>query len=136
MSAFIVPDNHIHSILTYAKKHLGKINYNERNVRLFGSYANDEINELGQILVNANYRSVNTRYPKDNFFPTTPHKYNYRSVCDISAIEVIKACHCLDYQSCEFDGWEKSDAYKILQNIIQQATYKLENYESAPWVIS
>ena len=118
MSAFIVSDEHIASLVSFA-------------------VANNTItSDLAQIsatvLLDANITSVNVRY-KENTTATidywsTPKKF-------LTPVQAIKAAKCLDYQSCEFDGYESSTAKKLINQIINSALYKLEGYDDAPWAI-
>ena len=50
-------------------------------------------------------------------------------------IDVIKACHCQEYQSCEHDGWETSTAKAIVDAIEGAASRALPGYDDAPWEI-
>lgn len=45
--------------------------------------------------------------------------------------EIIKLAHCLDYQSCETDGYESATANKLIQQIIYAAcrNYPASAYE-------
>lgn len=118
MSAFIVSDEHIASLVSFA-------------------VANNTItSDLAQIsatvLLDANITSVNVRY-KENTTATidywsTPKKF-------LTPVQAIKAAKCLDYQSCEFDGYESSTAKKLINQIINSALYKLDGYNEAEWAI-
>ena len=136
MSAYIVSDNHIHSIVSYTKIVLKEVYYNNKSLSLTGVWeAAENTNRLGQILINANYLSINERYIHKEGYPEKPHKYAFKETPLLSPIEVIKACHCLDYQSCESDDWEHSDANQIIQNIIYNTSKKLDGYNQAAWGI-
>jgi hypothetical protein len=49
------------------------------------------------------------------------------------SLQVLKACNCLEYQSCEHDEWEVSEAYAFLQALKDKAVRALPGYESAQW---
>ena len=118
MSAFIVSNEHIASLVSFA-------------------VANNTIkSNLAQVaattLLDANITSVNVRY-KENTTSTidywsTPKKF-------LTPVQAIKAAKCLDYQSCEFDGYESSTAKKLINQIINSALYKLDGYDDAKWAI-
>lgn len=86
------------------------------------------------------YRSVRYRYPTGPLpgliaFPDGP------VVCQgplsqyplLSPVEVLKAVHGLEYQSCEHPEWEQSEAYRLLRNIERTAMCALPGYEEAAW---
>lgn len=106
---------------------------------------------IGQILWNENYLSVNHRYSEGG----TPPKYEFAirtSGCigfkrvgqyanrvhekpiirELTTGDVVKLCRCLDYQSCEHDGWKTSWACGFLA-AIQNAASGAKIAEDAPW---
>lgn len=121
MSAFIVSDDHIHALVSYA---LGGA-----NDRISTRHDNDQ---LGQVLVNENYRSVNYRYrAKDE-----PPRYSWRpTLRPFKPVEILKACDCYDYQSCETEDYDSTEAARIIQQIRSKAIRNLPGYESAAWDI-
>lgn len=128
MSAFQVSDRHIDALLTWV---IETPQYQAPR-KVAGMTVYDQPDLIGQILVEANNNSVNSRY-NDN---TEPHEYKFRHFKRVlSPVEVIKACDCLAYQSCEFDGWKESKAAKILHDIREGAINMLDGYKSASWSI-
>jgi len=130
MSAFIVCDEHISAMLQAAMPRYpgdGSSYYwnNERH-SLSGNYA------IGQKLVDENYRSVNYRYDEDE----EPRQFEYVPIRRYEAVEIIKACHCYEYQSCETPGWQETEAYAIVKALTRLATYKLPGYGDAQWEIT
>jgi hypothetical protein len=49
---------------------------------------------------------------------------------------MIKLCHHYAYQACEHDGWEASDARKLVDAIEAHAVRHLPGYDDAPWGVS
>ncbi len=100
MSAFIVTDNTINAILGFA---------DEYTLRKFhvGSLA-----ELGQIMVDENYRSVNYRYKTDD----KPHTYMY-SRYTVKATDAAQHLDCYEYQACETSDWEITLAFRICAHL-------------------
>jgi hypothetical protein len=49
------------------------------------------------------------------------------------AVQIIKLCNCLDYQSCETPDWKDTRAYALLDNIRERAIRELPGYDNAPW---
>ncbi len=79
-----------------------------------------EIDRIGHILHAENVRSVNHRYRQDD----RPDDYRFEEHGAALALQgtalaaqLVKAVDCLDYQSCETNDWEQSDAWRILQDI-------------------
>ena len=121
MSAWIVSDAHIDALITYA--HSGgydRVNRPETET------------ELGQILVNENYRSVNARYRNEY---GEPHRYTFKPYIDkpLKPVVVIKLCNCFDYQACETDDYPKTPAAHIVESIRDRAISNLPGYDDAPW---
>ena len=129
MSAFVVSHTHINAIVRWACRHNVAVQYGNptRSLR-----AGQE-QEMAEILLAENVKSVNYRYKEDT--PVDPIVYDAFAT-DLRAIDVIKACQCLDYQSCEHPGWETSTAKKILDTIQRDAVTHLPGYDKAPWCIA
>jgi len=125
MSAFIVQDSTINAVLSWSNAHnlyrirLGRKIYNFDNVK--------DLQKLGEVLIKANYKSVNDLYNSS----VSTHPYEFVFTPKISSIECLKAISCIDYQSCEFEGWEKSQAKKILEWIKDWAIRRLPEWEGA-----
>jgi hypothetical protein len=128
MSAFIVTDTHINALVRYASRHKITVAYGNPTMRLNVS-AHEQ--EVAQLLIDENIKSVNYRYSEaeSGFI-----EYD-RGAPILSAIQAIKAAHCLRYQSCEHSDYEDSIAFKLIEAIIADAIPRLEGYESASWAI-
>ena len=50
------------------------------------------------------------------------------------AVRVLKHCDCFDYQACEVDTYDTSDAAKMVQAARLRAIKRLPGYTSAAWV--
>lgn len=131
MSAFIVNHNHVNAIVRWAGRN--NVRSYHGNPSSGWAIAGRE-QETVELLYRENVKSVNYRYPdwdeaQDNIvynpFATT-----------LTPVQVIKACICLGYQSCEHDGWETSDAKAILDDIEAAAIRALPGYEDAEWEVS
>lgn len=130
MSAFICSDNHINSIVRFACEQ-GVATYSV-NPALRWSVAGRE-QETAELLRAENVRSVNYRYLQDD--PDVGINYNPFAP-DLRAIEVIKACDCLAYQSCEHPEWDSSLACSLLKVIQRKAIDLLPGYSNAQWEIA
>lgn len=98
-------------------------------------------NELGQILIDENVRSVQARYPNDkpeDLPGPIDHAfvwaYRFEPVSHQLAAWVVKACDCLQYQSCESDDYEDTLGYKVAQAIRESAIRHLA--VDAPWGVT
>jgi hypothetical protein len=153
MSAFIVGHDHIDALLTFAKLH--RVSYyvpqaicnvpGGRRVDITSQTAT----EVGAILLTENERSVRHRYSDcdPNDLPGTIGEnaagYRFREFGELHKLPKGKQCawilngvRCLDYQSCEHDGWEGSLAHSILEAIQAAAIRALPHIEDAPWEIN
>lgn len=141
MSAFVVGYDHIDGLMTYCLEgHRpygvsyflplsgNRVEINRRNVE-----------EIGRILLEENEASVSYRYPDDDpdDLPgsggETAAGYRFcRFDGRLSPVSILKACDCLEYQSCEHPGWEGSIAQCIVRGIKDAAVSDLPGYDDAP----
>ena len=126
MSAFIVSSRHISAIVAWAAANRVGVHTNPM------WFVVDNEVATCNMLLEENVRSVNYRYQEEE--PAIPVEYAPPERMP-SAVQVIKLCQCLAYQSCEHPGWAGSMAEKLLDSVIQQAIFKLEGYEAAHWSI-
>jgi hypothetical protein len=164
MSAFVVDKKHI-DLMVCAAEHYGRQGYQGSKMQWWqvdedGEYAGwrylyaneDERDEyytpsqLGQILVNENIASVVGRYPDcdadmgdlpgpcDAYY-MGPYVYENPGRV-LSPGEVFRAIDCLDYQSCEHDGWRKSEAFAFLTSFRQSVCRFVADAESAAWELT
>jgi len=129
MSAYVVSDKHISAMLTMVNKtvHGSPMSYywNDERINFMGN-----IQEIGQKLVDENYKSVNFRYDKDD----APHAFRFEPV-GMEPIQVVRLCHAYNYQACEHKEWEASEAKEIADQIIDCAIRQVPGYEEAAWDI-
>lgn len=129
MSAFIVSNEHINALVNFGLK---STYWNPK------TQWREEINrhtaqEVGQILLDENQRSVNYRYSENDTSPAFKFTVDYDG--ELTPVQVIKACHCLDYQCCETPDWEQTLAHTILETIKHKAEGLLPGYDEAAWEI-
>lgn len=128
MSAFIVNPNHISALVRWACRVRVNVFYGTPSRRL--DIAGNE-QEACDILLAENVVSFNYRYDE-----TVEATMVYDAFAtSLRAIDVIKACHCLEYQSCEHPQWETSTAKAIVTAIEDASTRALPGYDDAPWEI-
>lgn len=97
---------------------------------------------VANILREENIRSVQHRYP-DVDIDELPGDYalgliqitakGLANTRDYPPMIIIKACHCVNYQSCETDDWKDTPACALLQKIEAAAVRRLPGYDDAPW---
>lgn len=136
MSAFIVDDIHINAMVSYAIEH---------RIRFWNPTAKDSVEittfnaeEIGRILLDENVRSVCHRYSDiENDVKDTAAGYVFKYFATpLTAVEALKACHCLDYQCCETDDWKTTLACRIVATIESHAARRVPSYDAAPWNIT
>lgn len=126
MSAYVVSPDTIDYLVTASRCwRLAEDGYLPYDVRILTD------NELGQVLLSENVRSVNCRYNETDVTPA----YEYRAVNfdSIDPVTVLKSVQCVNYQSCETDDWQTTPAYQVLKAIESGAIANLSGYRSAPW---
>lgn len=119
MSAFIVNDYHINALTSWAI-------YND--VSFYWKAQRYEFNKstadyLAGVLYSENVRSVNARYnerTRRKGFQFTRVVINHLEPSDI-----ISACDCLRYQSCETSNYERTLGWKAMNAIREEAINRL-----------
>lgn len=119
MSAFIVNDYHINALTSWAV-------YND--VSFYWKAQRYEFNKstadfLAGILYSENVRSVNHRYNER----TRRQGFNFQRVLidDLEPADIICACDCLRYQSCETSNYDRTLARAATVAIRDAAVHAL-----------
>jgi hypothetical protein len=110
MSAFLVSKAHIDYIVA------GAIT--------LGIIEDFEARPTGRMLQSENLKSLRARYPS-NEHKAKAYVYNPPDKL-VEPVQVIKAVHCLDYQSCEHDEWKSTKAKALLDKIEAAAIATLD----------
>jgi len=120
MSAFMCSDAHISALVNGATQY---------GIDLPRGYS-----QTFNMLVVENRKSLDSRYGNGKREEGQgPHRYTPGPALPV--IHVIKLAQSYDYQSCEHDGWETSEAKRWIDNLIAGLVYKLPGYDAAPWSI-
>lgn len=130
MSAYVVNNAHINAIVSWAGKH--GVSVRHSNPKRAWSVAGNE-QATAELLLRENTASVNYRYGTS--VPVRYIEFNFKAP-NPRPIECIKAIHCLDYQSCEHEGWDTSLACALLREIASVAVRALPGYDAAPWELT
>lgn len=141
MSAYIVTKEHIQYLIAAMQSRricqsygFSYWNGQDRIAVRAGDYA--QCAAIGTLLWQENVKSVNARYQDQSDagrYTLSASEASHTIWQEIDPVQVIKACHCLEYQSCEHDGWETSDAKRILDTLIKCACHALSGYDQAEW---
>lgn len=92
-----------------------------------------ERESIAATLYAANVASVNHRY-SENTSEELPGA-EFERVLFVSPMWIVKACDCVQYQSCERADYYSSEAWEILEQIKRAAVRALPGYDDAPWGI-
>ena len=134
MSAFLVSEKHV---LAVANEYVCRVHLGGRRRTDGGDYT--MIMDVAKVLWSANVKSVNTRYNGTS----RRGRINIRNL-DLSVWysggAVLKLVDCIDYQSCEFDGWDDSKARAMLtileyDLVHSGASRDGRDYNNAEWGI-
>jgi hypothetical protein len=127
MSAFIVSDEHLNYLISYASDR--RVGWWDGTARRYVFGCEQEVFNK---LFRANMESVNERYSENT--PPMPSKFVWRG--DTTAIQVLKGCSCFDYQACEVKDYDQTEAARIVNEIRSSAIRSLRGYEEAEWEIT
>ena len=96
-------------------------------------YFNGNSQDIGQKLVDENFRSVNYRYTEQ----VEPEQFKLMVLLrtKYTPVAIIKACDCYNYQSCETRDWQETEAYAIMTALRERAIDMLPGYDEADWNI-
>lgn len=134
MSAWFVNKKHIDIIVTGMANFDMLVTIGTRTVKVRG---NETL--VGKVLWFENARSIDARYNDDE---DTAHNtqavngYVFENMGAVKTGALGKLTHSYAYQSCEHDGWEASDAKRMVDAIYDNLVAKLPGYDDAPWSIS
>ena len=131
MSAFTLSNKHITAMLSMSGPRYpgdGASYYWNNEAHAFNGHAQ----EIGQKLVDQNWRSVNYRYDENE--PAPRYAYEHPAM-QVTPVQVIKACNCYNYQSCETPDWPETEAYAIMRALRERAINSLPGYKDAKWSI-
>ena len=143
MSAYLVEDEHVKQLAAFICcddrsriEHLAA--YHGCGFRYDSSKGfiqpEDLATHFANILLRENYRSLRARYDDAEI----PHRVKVTlgevmRATQIPAVNVLHSVACFEYQACESDDWDQTDAYKICEQIRREAIRRLPGYDDAPW---
>ena len=130
MSAYIVGNNHISAMLQVTEPLYpgDSASYWYDDDRHYIAVHDEDV---GQILVDENFRSVNHRYGESD----PPDTFIYSPLRRYTMVEILKAIHCYEYQCCETEDWEETEAFAITQALKYWAICMLPGHDALQWNI-
>jgi len=128
MSAYIVSNRTINTIVSYL---------NDQVIYPSGSLSEAKMKKIGKYLMSINVKSIRARYSEADG-TVEMENYVFKKIEKVSHLTVIGCISCLQYQCCEFEGWEKSSAYNLLNRIGCDAflNYTREIEIKIPWGVN
>jgi hypothetical protein len=135
MSAFMLTAKHI-SVLVDAKYALRE--------KYHGGFDGEDERHRYRLLIelaDANAASMNHAYPTSDNRPAFPAVRNFpaydgKVLVKYSAVALLKAIQCFEYQSNEAPTWEGSIAAKFCDELSSSLIKELPGYGTAEWAIS
>jgi hypothetical protein len=127
-------DEHISAIIEYGAL-IGCAMYDVDGASL--EFKGNEKN-LAQRLKDANTQSINARYNEAGTLEKI--KYVQRAESEwaafpYEALQIIKLCDCFNYQACEVEKYENTEAFRIVETVKSWACRRLDGYDEAEWAI-
>lgn len=145
MSAYIVEKNVVLFLVaamqTRSIGHGSFSWYHGGNTRSLGCTDTEAAADVANLLWRENMRSVSARYPNESS-GTLPGGGDNEAVTAadfqhcfdrIEPVQVLKACDCFAYQSCESDDWEETEVFSIVEALRSRAISALPGYDDAIW---
>lgn len=119
MSAFIVNDYHINALVSYGAQQGTSFYWKGKRF----AFDRETAPELAAELYSENVRSVNSRYSERN----RRKGFNFQRVLidDLEPADIICACDCLRYQSCETSNYDRTLARAATVAIREAAIHAL-----------
>lgn len=127
------------SAWTVSKKHIDLLVTLAAQAELLGD--NTET-QLGQILWDENYRSVNCRYDENT--PTPRYEFTPFNLSSLSTTAQIKQIKCYQYQTCETEDYDTTPSIILTDKLskLLEADVKIPKgkgirdtaeWDTAPW---
>ncbi len=105
---------------------------------------------LARVLYAENMRSVDGRYGRhgSNNAEALSEFEAYWASHPVTALQIrrwegkplslgqfFKALACYEYQACECEDWQQTEAFKLCDQMRRQASGRVDGYETCPWGI-
>lgn len=147
MSAYIVDKEHIlYLVQAVTESRIGHRSFSwwhneEHHMLRPGDY--ERAADVANMLWLENVRSVSTRYPHESSatlpgtantqFVIHPRDFNRVRWMEFKPAQILKACDCYAYQTCEHEEWKESEAFAFINSLRSAAWHSLPDYEACVW---
>lgn len=132
MSAYVVNDDHIDALITFAVLKRVSYYFDGRWREIGDTTATD----AGRILLTENERSVAHRYPGDDSRGEGPsYRFKMFPPDSVTPLAILKGVQGLEYQCSETPDWRTTEAHAILHAIERAAIRALPGYAAGAWEI-
>jgi hypothetical protein len=134
MSTFVCSDTHVAFLVLNADTVKG---YSGGPVHYFhaGETVEFKPQQVADLLRDANDKAYKEYYGRKARGAGKFDLRNVRTLPPFSALQMIKACMCLDYQCSDWSGWDTSEAKVALERIKEMSIMALPGWEGADWDI-
>lgn len=140
MSAYVVEAEHINVLLwagRYGFRRPGRnLTWVYDNPTRVNQLTEDNLDQTGQMLVDANTASVNHCYFDNPVHEAYEYHYTRPLHTSWSIVEVLKALQCYEYQASEPRNWQHTEAYAFCRELQDMLTQAFPGYDPAPWGIT
>ena len=140
MSAFLVGPDHIRLMVRAAMVGDGTRWYHGEKFCALKVMDYDGAEKVAAMLAKANWASIRARYPdtveNPDDAPGDTRKFEMglgKPHPTPTPVELLKAIHCYEYQSCEDEGWRESEAFAFCRSLERKTMRHLPGYDEAPW---
>ena len=89
-----------------------------------------------ELLLRQNLRSLHARYPDKVEQPSPDQLKVYQhthGVVGLGIVDILKCVQCWQYQSCETDDYQATQAWKYSHYVLSALISRLPGYEKAAW---
>jgi hypothetical protein len=136
MSAFLVSEAHIDVLIDAAKQFAGR--GSDRLRWYWGNQWRELVpgeNEtaVGRMLLAENARSVGHRYREAQSPAALTYTYRRSGRLDYTIAEANKTVACYNYQTCEPDDYEKTEAFAFVQALKDALLRSVGMPDATPW---
>jgi len=132
MSAYIVDDGHIDYLIQaglFWSSKAGPLGWYHGGT--WHELTRRTAHRIGSILLRENFKSVNHRYGENSESPA--YFYKPHPAYPPDPVQVLKAITCYEYQACEYEEWEASEAHAFCKALQARAIRQLPGWEEADW---
>jgi hypothetical protein len=153
MSAYVVNKRHIDALVTGGLEEMRRSRSSSfrwyQDDQPAAELTWDQADAVGQMLWTENILSVEYRYPdlkgfadNENSLPgpiglDRDEAYTFQPLNEpLSAVELLKALHCYEYQSCEHPAWATSSAKAFAEALERATMRRLPGYDDANWEVA